>query len=58
MKALFMLQGWDISLYLLAAIVIYRYGGPDVSYPSLGSPAPVVQKVAYGIAPPTVSYVP
>ena len=54
MKALFTLQGADISLYLLAAIVIYRYGGPDVSSPSLGSTSPVVQKVAYGIALPTV----
>ena len=55
-KALFFLQGWDISMYIVAAIVIYRYGGPDVSSPSLGSTAPVVQKVAYGIALPTVSF--
>lgn len=55
MKALFTLQGADISLYLLAAIVIYRYGGPDVASPSLGSTSPTVQKVAYGIALPTVS---
>ena len=47
-----MLQGGEFPLYLLAAIVIYRYGGPDVSSPSLGLTAPVVQKVAYGIALP------
>lgn len=55
MKALFVLQGCDITLYLLAAIVIYRYGGPEVASPSLGSTSPIVQKVAYGIALPTVS---
>ena len=53
-KALFMLQGWDISMYVVASIVIYRYGGPDVSSPALGSTSPVVEKVAYGIALPTV----
>ena len=53
-KALFMLQGWDIMMYVVASIVIYRYGGPDVSSPSLGSTAPIVEKVAYGIALPTI----
>ena len=54
-KALFMLQGWDIMMYVVASIVIYRYGGPDVESPSLGSTSPIVEKVAYGIALPTVS---
>ena len=53
-KALFFLQGWDISMYVVASIVIYRYGGPDVSSPSLGSTSPTVAKVAYGIAIPTI----
>lgn len=54
-KALFMLQGWDISMYTVASLVIYRYGGPGVQSPALGSTDPVVEKVAYGIALPTVS---
>jgi amino acid permease len=54
-KALFMLQGWDISMYIVASAVIYRYGGPEVKSPALSSTSPVVMKVAYGIALPTVS---
>lgn len=56
-KALCLLQGLDISLYVLAAVVIYRYGGPDVASPALGSAGPVVSKIAYGIALPTVCHV-
>ena len=55
-KALFFLQAWDISLYIIAAIVIYRYAGTSVASPALGSTATVVKKVAYGIALPTVSH--
>lgn len=54
-KALIGLQTVEITLYLIAAIVIYVYIGPDVASPALGSTAPVVRKVAYGIALPTVS---
>ena len=53
-KALFMLQGWDISMYIVASIVIYRYGGPHVESPALGSTSSTVSKVGYGIALPTV----
>lgn len=53
-KALIFLQVWDISLYVVAAIVIYRYAGPEVASPALGSTTPVVKKVAYGIALPTI----
>lgn len=53
-KALFFLQGWDISMYVVASVVIYRYGGPDVSSPSLGSTGPLIAKIAYGIALPTI----
>jgi hypothetical protein len=53
-KGLCLLQGIDICLYLVAAVVIYRYGGPDVSSPALGSAGHIVGKVAYGIALPTV----
>ncbi|KAI9374411.1 transmembrane amino acid transporter protein-domain-containing protein [Aspergillus egyptiacus] len=53
-KGLCLLQGIDISLYLIAAVVIYRYGGPDVKSPALGSAGEIVGKVAYGIALPTI----
>ena len=57
-KALFVLQGADVTLYVIAAVVIYRYGGPEVASPALGSTARIVQKVAYGIALPTVRWQP
>jgi hypothetical protein len=53
-KALMLLQSVDVCLYILAAIVIYIYGGATVSSPALGSASPLVSKVAYGIALPTV----
>ena len=53
-KAVCLLQGVDISLYLIAAVVIYRYGGADVASPALGSASPIVSKVAFGIALPTI----
>lgn len=54
-KALYLLQVVDITMYLIVAIVIYRYTGADVKSPALGSASTVVMKVAYGIAMPTVS---
>ncbi|KAL4784715.1 transmembrane amino acid transporter protein-domain-containing protein [Aspergillus varians] len=53
-KGLCLLQGIDISLYLIAAVVIYRFGGADVDSPALSSAGPIVSKVAYGIALPTI----
>lgn len=53
-KSLCLLQGFDISLYLIASVVIYRYAGDGVTSPALGSASPVVAKVAYGLALPTV----
>ncbi|KAJ5085522.1 Amino acid transporter transmembrane [Penicillium argentinense] len=53
-KSLCLLQGVDISLYLIAATVIYRYAGDGVTSPALGSASPVVAKIAYGIALPTI----
>ncbi|KAA8650817.1 uncharacterized protein ATNIH1004_003506 [Aspergillus tanneri] len=53
-KALTLLQCIDISLYLIAAVVIYRYAGDDVASPALGSASPLMSKVAYGIALPTI----
>jgi hypothetical protein len=53
-KALMLLQSVDVCLYIVAAIVIYIYGGASISSPALGSASPIVSKVAYGIALPTV----
>ena len=53
-KALYCLQATDTSLYLVVAIVVYRYAGEDVASPALGSASRIVMKVAYGIALPTI----
>ncbi|RMD44155.1 hypothetical protein DV735_g977, partial [Chaetothyriales sp. CBS 134920] len=53
-KALASLQIFDIVLYLVAAVVIYRYAGDEVASPALGSATGVVKKVAWGIALPTI----
>lgn len=54
-KAVVMLQGFEVSLYVTAAVVIYYYVGNGVASPAFGSAGPVLKKVAYGIAIPTVS---
>ncbi|KKK19958.1 hypothetical protein P175DRAFT_09771 [Aspergillus ochraceoroseus IBT 24754] len=53
-KALCLLQGVDITLYIISAVVIYRFAGADVTSPALGSASPIISKVAYGIALPTI----
>lgn len=53
-KALYMLQTFEIIFYTVAAVVIYYYVGQEVTSPALGSAGPVLKKVAYGIAIPTV----
>lgn len=53
-KALFLLQSVDISMYLTVALVIYCYAGPDVASPALGSTSPLLRKIAYGVATPTI----
>ncbi|MCJ1475232.1 hypothetical protein MMC13_003893 [Lambiella insularis] len=53
-RALFLLQGVDTSLYLLVAALIYRFVGPDVASPALGSTSPLLRKIAYGVAIPTI----
>lgn len=45
-------------MYLVAAVVIYRYGGETVASPALGSTGPLMSKIAYGIAIPTVGALP
>ena len=41
-------------MYVIAAVVIYRYAGADVASPALGSTSPLLQKIAYGVAIPTI----
>lgn len=53
-KALAMLQIFEIVFYTVAAVVIYYYAGQAVKSPALGSAGPLLAKVAYGIAIPTV----
>ena len=53
-KALCLLQCIDISIYLVAAVVIYCYAGDNVASPALESAGPLVSKVAFGLALPTV----
>ncbi|KAI5266802.1 putative amino acid transporter [Aureobasidium subglaciale] len=53
-KALAMLQTCTCSLYIIVAVVIYRFAGTDVKSPAIGSASPTVRKVAYGIAIPTI----
>lgn len=53
-KTLYMLQATDTSMYTVAALVIYRYGGRDVASPALGSTSTLISKIAYGIAIPTI----
>ncbi|KAF2223334.1 amino acid transporter [Elsinoe ampelina] len=53
-KALALLQTMAITFYVVVAVVIYYYAGGDVASPALGSASPVVRKVAYGIAAPTI----
>ncbi|KAL4799204.1 transmembrane amino acid transporter protein-domain-containing protein [Aspergillus venezuelensis] len=53
-KSLFLLQGTDTILYIVSAVVIYCYAGPNVTSPALGSASPIIGKIAYGIALPTI----
>ena len=53
-KALYLLQGADTSMYLIVALVVYRYAGTDVASPALGSTSPLLRKIAYAIALPTI----
>jgi hypothetical protein len=54
-KALALLQTVDMTLYIIAAVVIYRFAGADVTSPALGSAGPLIARIAYGVALPTVS---
>ncbi|USP76598.1 hypothetical protein yc1106_03872 [Curvularia clavata] len=53
-KALFFEQGIAVTFYLLISAVIYYYAGPLVSSPAIGSASPLVSKICFGIALPTI----
>ncbi|KAL0933502.1 N amino acid transport system protein 1 [Colletotrichum truncatum] len=54
-KALALLQIVDTTLYLLAAIVIYVFVGPDVPSPALSAAgSKTMRKAIWGIAIPTI----
>ncbi|KAJ2970377.1 hypothetical protein NQ176_g8215 [Zarea fungicola] len=54
-KALALLQIADTSLYLVAAIVIYYYIGPNVPSPALSAAgSEVMRKAIWGVAIPTI----
>ncbi|KAJ5349290.1 hypothetical protein N7541_007017 [Penicillium brevicompactum] len=52
-KSLAMLQIIDTVLYLVAALIIYHYVGPDVKSPAILSLSPLMSKIAWGISIPT-----
>lgn len=53
-RSLAMLQVVDTIMYIVTAMVIYCYAGPNVASPALSSAGPLMKKVAYGLAIPTV----
>ncbi|CAL5866667.1 uncharacterized protein PFLUO_LOCUS877 [Penicillium psychrofluorescens] len=52
-KSLAMLQIVDTVLYLISALIIYRYVGPGVQSPAILSLSPLMSKIAWGLAIPT-----
>ncbi|PGH08629.1 hypothetical protein GX51_01149 [Blastomyces parvus] len=53
-KALFTLQGTNTTFYTIAGVVIYCFAGRDVASPALSSAGPLIGKIAFGIACPTI----
>lgn len=53
-KSLIFLQTVDTALYLVTAVVIYRYTGEKVKSPAISSVSSTLGKVAWGIAIPTI----
>lgn len=54
-KALMLLQVCDTVLYIIVSVVVYVHVGPNVPSPALSAAAsPVVRKVIWGIALPTI----
>ncbi|KAJ6078370.1 hypothetical protein N7467_008123 [Penicillium canescens] len=53
-KSLAMLQITDGVMYLVSGLVIYRFAGPNVKSPAPSSAGPLMKKICYGLAIPTV----
>ncbi|KAF2139877.1 uncharacterized protein K452DRAFT_231369 [Aplosporella prunicola CBS 121167] len=53
-KSLAMLESVAVVLYIIVSCVIYRYAGAAVKSPAIGSASPLVAKIVYGIAIPTI----
>ena len=53
-KSVSVLYSISTSLYIASAVVIYCYGGSHIESPALGSAGPLMKKVVYGLALPTV----
>jgi hypothetical protein len=53
-KSLAFMQTCACVFYILIAAIIYSYAGPGVASPAIGSARPIVQKVCWGIAMPTI----
>ncbi|KNG52340.1 N amino acid transport system protein [Stemphylium lycopersici] len=53
-KALFFEQGIAVSFYAIISAVIYFFAGPLVASPALGSASPLISKICFGIALPTI----
>lgn len=53
-KALLMNQAFSVVFYVVLATVIYYFAGEMVASPALGSASPLMRKIAFGIALPTI----
>ncbi|KAL1628021.1 hypothetical protein SLS56_006062 [Neofusicoccum ribis] len=53
-KSLAFMQIIATTFYVIVGAVIYYYAGPTVLSPALGSASPIVAKVAFGLALPTI----
>lgn len=53
-KSLALLQGSEMILYTITAIVMYSFVGPGIASPALNSAGELFRKISYGIAIPTV----
>ncbi|KAK5110141.1 hypothetical protein LTR62_006275 [Meristemomyces frigidus] len=53
-KALIFLETFAICFYTLVAVIIYVFAGQAVASPAIGSASPLVRKVSFGFALPTI----
>ncbi|KAK7512146.1 amino acid transporter [Phyllosticta citriasiana] len=53
-KSIVFMEGVATIFYVIVGVVIYIYAGPDVLSPALGSASPLVSKIAFGLALPTI----